>query len=80
MTMPMRICSGYKGYDPIVRNYFFSAAANYRGILKNTDEAVLAIKWSAVVGGVLLRDRRIIYEVGSRYARKKLSEVAKKIL
>ena len=77
--MPMQICSWYNGYDPIVRNYFFSDAANYRGVLMNTDKAMLAIKGSAAVGGILLRDQRIICKAGSQYARKKLSKAIKKL-
>ncbi len=55
----MIICSGYHGRDPVVRGFFFGAAG-YRDTMRHSDEAVLAVEGSSIVGGALLRGQEVI--------------------
>lgn len=78
----VQICSVYSGSDPAVRNFFFGTNG-YKGVMNNSDKAVLAIKGSAIVGGLLLRSTehgtKVIFRVGTAYVRGRLFKEAKKL-
>lgn len=56
----VRICTGYHGSDIQVRKYFFSAAG-FSGVMQHADEAIFAIDDAKIVGGAILRDKKVIF-------------------
>lgn len=66
------IYHGYGGEEITVKSFFFSKAGDFNGELKNSDQAILAVRGSMVVGGILLRGNKIIHRVGSSYVQRKL--------